>query len=165
MTNPSYVEGSEFSDWFLVIPNYVCFSYCMQDSEAEGCSCISCSSSWCPRTSAFPTGVDTPLPTAVTLLNLPTIPTSVSLDRALALAGVRCVSKDLERSAEVLVIGMASVLRGSYVPIVTGKINFNQPKASRQLSMCCLGAKGVLSHHLLVGTTTIAIGDQTSATR
>ena len=103
----------------------------MQDSEAEGCSCISCSSSWCPRTSAFPTGVDTPLPTAVTHLNLPTIPTSVSLDRALALAGVRCVSKDLERSAEVLVIGMAGVLRGSYVPIVTGKINFYQPKQSK----------------------------------
>ena len=60
------------------------------------------------------------MPTAVTHHDLPTILTLVSLDRALALAGVRCVSKDLERSAEVLAIGMASVLRGSYVQTATG---------------------------------------------
>ena len=93
----------------------------MQDQQAGGCLCIFCCSYLALWPSAFPTGADTPLPTAVTPLDLPTIQTPASLARALGPAEVRSVSKALERSVEGLVLGMASVLRDSYVPTATGE--------------------------------------------
>ena len=100
----------------------ICFSYFMQDQEAGGCLCTFCCSYLAPWPSAFPTGADTPLPTAVTPLDLPTIQTLASLDPDLGPAEVRCASKALERSVEGLVLGMASVLRDSSAPTATGEI-------------------------------------------
>ena len=104
----------------------------MQDQQTGGCLCISCCSSSCPLPSPFPTGADTPLPTAATPLDLPTIRTPVSLALGLDPAGVRCASKALERSVEVLVLGMATVLKDSCAPTATGEI---QPSASQSRQM------------------------------
>ena len=61
------------------------------------------------------------MPTAATLLDLQTTQTqTASLAPGLDPAEVRSASKALERSVEVLVIGMASVLRDSCVQTVTG---------------------------------------------
>ena len=110
----------------------ICFSYFMQDQEAGGCLCTFCCSYLAPWPSAFPTGADTPLPTVVTPLDLPTIQTLASLDPDLGPAGVRCASKALERSVEGLVLGMASVLRDSSAPTATGEIQHIPPQ-SRQI--------------------------------
>ena len=108
----------------------------MQYQQTGGCLCISSCSSSYPRLSPFLTGADTPLPTAVTPLDLQTIPTPVSLARALDPAEVRCASKALERSVEVHVLGMATVLRDSCAQTATGALSNINPNMLTWCSRC-----------------------------
>ena len=124
----------------------------MQDQQTGGCLCISCCSSSSPPPSPFPTGADTALPIAATPLDLPTILTPVSLARSLDPAEVRCASKALERSVEVLVRGMASVPRDSCAQTATGALwNINLQDVNMLLTRGVAGVRVALWPLLLAG--------------